>query len=228
MKYPSHLAVIPDGNRRYAKENHLPLEIAYVKGFEKVNKMIEWLSNTPVQTTTFWAMSLDNFTKRSRAELSTLFKIMDDYLEKTINAKEIEKVKVNFFGRKELLPKNTLRLMNELEQKSRKAERELNFAIAYSGEDEIAHATLELAKDIAAKKITAEDVQKQLYNHLYYPKQVDLVIRTGDTQRLSGFLPLQTGYSELYFSQKMWPAFEQSDLQKALEYYDGIERRFGK
>lgn len=231
MNFPSHIALIPDGNRRFAKDNNMPLEMAYIKGFEKTNQVAEWLSKTPVKATTFWALSLDNFTKRGEIELKILFKIMKSYLEKTINSREFQdnNVKVNFFGRKEMLPLDIRLLTDKLEKNTFENNgREVNFAIAYSGQDEIVHAAKFIAKDLKEEKITEDDIEKNLSNYLYYPKQVDLVIRTGNVQRLSGFLPIQSGYSELYFSPKMWPAFEQKDLTKALEFYGGIERRFGK
>ena len=229
--FPSSVAVIPDGNRRFAKQNFLPLGIAYAKGFDKVDQVAKWMADSPVKATTFWALSLENLTKRSQGELKILFRIMDSYLERALKSREFEEkgVKVSFFGKKRILPENTVSLMKKLEEKTCDyLDKELNFAVAYSGEEELANASVRLAKDIAAKKVREEDAEGKFSQYLYYSKPVDLVIRTGGVQRLSGFLPFQVAYSELYFSEKLWPAFEKKDFDQALDYFAATERRFGR
>ncbi len=229
MDYPSSVAIIPDGNRRFAKQNFLPLEVAYAKGFEKVDQVAKWMKDSPVKSTTFWALSLENFSKRGSGELKILFTIMNSYLEKAMKSKDLEGTRVTFFGKKSVMPEKTVSLMKQLEEKTADySDNELSFAVAYSGQEELASASIRLAKDIAAKKVDEAHAESAFNDYLYYTKPIDLVIRTGAVQRLSGFLPFQAAYSELYFSDKMWPAFDELEFRKAIDYYSSIERRFGQ
>ncbi len=231
------IAIIPDGNRRFAKKHGLPLEVAYGKGFERVGKATEWALEERLKWLGFWALSLENYRKRSSLELRTLFKLMQNNIRKAMMGEESEVrekgVRIRFFGRLELLPDYLRASINELERKTQENDAlDLNVGVAYSGQDELVQASKALAADIRAGKVDERalesDGQKIFYKYLYFQQSPDLVVRTGDVQRLSGFLPYQSAYSEYYFSKKLWPEFGRADFRKAVEYYENTQRRFGR
>lgn len=229
------IAVIPDGNRRYARKYNLPLQVAYSKGFEKVNNILEWASEDRVKRMSFWALSLENYKKRSSLELRALFGLMKNKMQEALTSPEFEErqARIKFFGRLELLPENIHALVRELEEKSaHKRKFELQIGIAYSGQDEIMHASKELARKIASGDVSERQLDEMsapdFSKYLYTSFQPDLVIRTGGVHRLSGFLPFQSAYSEYYFSPRLWPEFSRSDFEKAIGHYESAERRFGK
>ncbi len=230
------IAIIPDGNRRYAKKHSLPIEVAYKKGFEKVGKATEWALEADLKWLGFWALSLENFQKRSTLELKTLFRLMQDNIGAALGERDKmheRGVRVNFFGRLELLPDYLRASMTELERKTQENdELALNVGVAYSGQDELLNASKLLARDISAGKVDERALEKngnQIFsNYLYFNQSPDLIVRTGDVQRLSGFLPFQSAYSEYYFSKKLWPEFTHADFKKAVDYYEHAQRRFGR
>lgn len=229
MSYPSSVAVIPDGNRRFAHKNHLSLADAYRNGFSKIEQVVTWLNDTPVQSLRVWALSLENYQKRSRLELEVLFQLMNRQLDRALTDPALEKadVRVRFFGKTQLLPKTIQDKIRDVQEKTAHRSRELGVAIAYSGRDEILSAARQAALDYKEGKIA--DVNEETFsNYLYSQEPVDLVIRTGAVQRLSGFLPWQNAYAEVYFSDKLWPEFDKQDLHDALDFYGSTQRRFGK
>ena len=229
------LAIIPDGNRRYAKKHGLPLEVAYRDGFKKVGKAMEWARDYRVESMSFWALSLENFKNRSAVELRTIFGLMQKQLAEAMAEEDKvneQQAAVKFFGRLELLPKSLQQSMAALERKTEGNRKlTLNVGVAYSGQDEIVRASTLLAKDISAGRVDeralSQDGAKIFSNYLFTKTAPDLIIRTGDVQRLSGFLPYQSAYSEYYFSRKLWPEFTRADFAKAVDYYESTQRRFG-
>lgn len=230
------IAIIPDGNRRFAKKHGLPIEVAYRKGFEKVGKATEWALEEKLKWLGFWALSLENYRKRSSIELRTLFSLMQNNIRKAMGEESEmhEKgVRIRFFGRLGLLPSYLRESMDDLERRTQENDAlDLNVGVAYSGQDELVHASTLLAKDIKAGKVDEKALEKDgakiFSNYLYFQKTPDLIIRTGDVQRLSGFLPFQSAYSEYYFSKKLWPEFTRADFSKAVDYYETAQRRFGR
>jgi len=224
------LAIIPDGNRRFGRKIGAGEYEAYVKGFQKVREAIEWAKD--VHSLTFWALSLDNFRKRSALELKVLFQLMAKHIDEALQSKKLfqEGVRVSFFGRKELLPASISTRMRELEEKTVENEdRLLNFGVAYSGRDELLNAAKSIALDLKNGKLEESELTQQVFEErLYYRESPDLVIRTGNEQRLSGFLPWQTEYSELYFSKKLWPEFTKRDYDEAVRFFETSESRKGK
>lgn len=222
------LAIIPDGNRRFASRNRLPIQRAYADGFGKVEQLVEWTEPTAIDHITFWALSLENYQKRTKAELHILFSLMRRHLKGNLKSRQFAKknIRVRFFGKTSLLPKDLRELMSELEEQTANGTRELGIALAYSGKEELLQAAKQIAVDFSGRPdaLTESDFEKYLYLH----DEPDLIIRTGNVSRLSGFMPWQTAYSELYFSKKLWPEFAQSDFQEALQFYMDTERRFGK
>ena len=229
------IAVIPDGNRRYARKFHLPLQVAYSKGFEKVNQILEWASDDGVKRMSFWALSLENFKKRSSLELRALFGLMKNKMREALTSPEFEErgARISFFGKLDLLPQNIRALAQELEEESAGRNKfNLQIGIAYSGQDEIMHASKQLARELASGRLSEKKLDEMssvdFSKYLYTPFQPDLVIRTGGVHRLSGFLPFQSAYSEYYFSPRLWPEFSRNDFEKAVSNFELAERRFGK
>jgi undecaprenyl diphosphate synthase len=219
-----HVAVIPDGNRRFAKKNGLVLGEAYFEGFKKAGDVIAWSLEAGIKTLTLWGLSGDNLS-RSEAELKVLFSLMDEKISEFLTDGDFERrgVKVRFIGDLEKFPASLRDKFSELERRTQKgANLNLNVAFAYNGRDELVNA----CRAIVAK---GEEIsEKTLMDNLYVNEKIDLVIRTGKFSRLSGFMPLQCGYSELFFSDKLWPEFSKSDFKEAVEFFNSTQRNFGK
>jgi undecaprenyl diphosphate synthase len=223
------VAIIPDGNRRFSKKRELSLQAAYLAGFKKVEEVVKWGADAGVSKTSFWALSLENFQKRSGTELKLLFALMDKELRQALKSTALENTRARFVGRLDLLPAGLSREMRALEERTRDNENELVVAVAYSGREELVNAARRIASDVEAGRISADEVDEKAFsNYLYLNYSPDLVIRTGGVSRLSGFLPFQTAYSELYFSKKLWPEFSRREFLKAVEFFNSSERRFGK
>lgn len=229
MRKLSHIAITPDGNRRFAKKHGLSFGKAYKAGFDKINQVLEW--NTEPTQITLWALSLDNFKQRSDFELKILFRLMQKHIEDSISSNRFqdEGVSVKFFGKREVLPRSLNEKFSLLEEQTADGSKRLNIAVAYSGHDEILNAARALALEAREGRLDPEKLdEKEFEKHLYYSESPDLVIRTGDAQRLSGLMPWQTAYSEIYFSKKLWPEFEKSDYDDAVAFYKRTESRKGK
>ena len=226
------IAIIPDGNRRFAQRNMLGIENAYAKGFQKVEEILKWAENTSIEEISFWALSLENYQKRSGLELKVLFSLMKRHLLEALKKESFreKKIRIRFIGKLELLPKELRELMKNLEEETKKGTKSLNIAVAYSGKEEILSAAKRFAIDFYGKNKNAgrEITEKDFEKYLYLQNAPDLIIRTGNVSRLSGFLPWQNAYSELYFSKKMWPEFDEKDFRDAIDFYDDAGRRFGK
>jgi len=229
----SSLAIIPDGNRRYAQKNNIAVEQAYLAGFRKSEEVVHWCGDSGIKTLTYWALSLDNFSKRSTDELSLLFRLMKSHAQRVLDSQAYKdnNVTVKFFGKRDLLPSELNKMFSKVEDKypERKDGLVLNMGIAYSGRDELLNATQRLAADIAADKVRANSLtESEFEKYLYLSESPDLLIRTGDSHRLSGMMPWQTVYSELFFSPKLWPEFTKTDFDAAVEFYGSTDRKFGK
>lgn len=228
----SSIAFIPDGNRRYAEIAGIPLAESYALGTKKAWKVMEWLESYPKITVgTFWALSNENL-QRTSIELELLFKIFEKELErvKKTDFFERSKVKINFIGRLNMLPKKIQKKILDVEKLTENfAKRTVNIAIGYGGRAEIVDAAKKIALDHERGKIDATKLDEQTFrDYLYNPSYPDLVIRTSGTKRLSGFLPFQSAYSELYFCSKYWPEFSQKDLAAAIKEYSQRDRKYGK
>ncbi|MFH1750664.1 MAG: polyprenyl diphosphate synthase [Candidatus Micrarchaeota archaeon] len=232
------IAIIPDGNRRFAARGGRSIQNAYGAGFRKVEEVLDWAEGTGISNITFWALSLENFGRRSKLELRILFTLMRRKLRQTLRDGTFNKrkIRVKFFGKLELLPKDLREMIYQLERETARFNNTLGIALAYSGRDEILSATKKILVDFygngkqragAVEKASAL-TEKDFEKYLYSPVAPDLIIRTGGVSRLSGFLPWQTAYSELYFSRKLWPEFTQEDFKEALDFYEQTERRFGR
>lgn len=229
---PTSVAITPDGNRRYAKKNSLGLDAAYAKGFEKVKETGEWAVENKVKELTVWGLSKDNFGKRTPGELGLIFKLMRGRVREALDTKDLEDrgIRVRFIGHLEMLPQSLLDEMRSLEERTIEGKAlSLNIAIAYGGREELLRAAKLLASDMARGTVREQEVGEDAFSrYLYLKDPVDLMIRTGGMRRLSGFLPWQSEYAELYFTDKLWPEFSKSDFEDAMEFYRSVPRNFGR
>ena len=216
---PHHIAIIMDGNRRWAKKRGLPASFGHKKGYENFKKIAEACYEAGVKILTVYAFSTENW-KRSKTEVSFLMNLFENVLKNEIKFFKDKKIKLNIIGQIERLPNKLQKLIFESinETKNNKSGT-LNLAISYGGRAEI----LDAVKRSIKEKKSFEDC-------LYTAGQPDpdLLIRTGGEMRLSGFLPWQLVYSELYFSEKLWPDFNEKDLMSAIKEFQNRKRRFGK
>jgi len=227
------IAFIPDGNRRYAKKMNISLAQSYALGTEKAWNVLEWLSKYPSITTgTFYTFSIKNF-ERSKEELGILFNIFEKQLLRVLSEKidDNKGIRIKFIGHTNLFPANLQEEMQKVEDKtSIYPERTLNLALGYDGQTEILDATKKFAQDVSNGLISADSLTPQIFNKYLYSdfKAPDLIVRTSNEQRLSGFLTYQSSYSELAFIDKYWPELTESDVDKVVLDFEERERRFGK
>lgn len=233
MKIPKHIAIIPDGNRRWAKKHNVSIIQSYDTGIKKIGDVLKWCQKYDIRTLSMWGFSTDNAT-RNPNEIKILFELFKKYLAKILeeekgkNAGEKRKydVRVRFLGRTTLLSnevRDAIRKIEELTKNNKTYT--LNLLLGYGGREEI----IDAINSIIKKGIKQVD-EKIISEHLYTKgsEDPDLIIRTSGEQRLSGFMPWQSAYSEFYFSKKLWPDFEKKDFECALKTFHKRTRRFGK
>ncbi|MEM2947509.1 MAG: polyprenyl diphosphate synthase [Candidatus Bathyarchaeia archaeon] len=231
---PEHIAVILDGNRRWASEKDLDPWYGHKKGAEKVEKLLEWCLKLNVKSITLYAFSTENF-RRPRKEVEEIMRIAFEKLQKIITDERIHKnrVKVKVIGRTSLLPEKLQKIIAEVEKATQNYDSHfLNVAFAYGGRAEIVDAAKKIAEKVRRKELALEDVDEELFEQYLYtshlPKQdPDLIIRTSGEERLSGFLLWQSAYSELCFLDVYWPDFRLIDLLRAVRTFQVRKRRFG-
>ncbi|MBS7636959.1 di-trans,poly-cis-decaprenylcistransferase [Candidatus Bathyarchaeota archaeon] len=231
---PEHIAVILDGNRRWASEKDLDPWYGHKKGAEKVEKLLEWCLKLNVKSITLYAFSTENF-RRPRKEVEEIMQIAAEKLQKIITDERIHKnkVRVKVIGRINLLPENLQKMIADAEKATQNYDKHfLNVAFAYGGRAEIVDAAKKIAEMVQKKEIAPEEIDEELFEqHLYtshLPKQdPDLIIRTSGEERLSGFLLWQSAYSELCFLDVYWPDFRLIDLLRAVRTFQKRKRRFG-
>lgn len=226
---PKSLALIPDGNRRWARANKFSMLAGYHKGVNKFIDFSEWCKDYGIHNLTVWALSTENL-KRPGTELNALFSIYRKVSTDRSIMKRLQDndVKVNIVGNKDLLPKDLYSSLKSVEEETRgNSGGVINMLIGYGGKDDMISAAKKLA-DLSSRgySITENSFRDSLLSSQI--PNIDYIIRTSGEQRLSGFMPWQAGYSELYFSDKLWPDFTRRDLYYALADYDRRERRFGR
>lgn len=234
--FPKHVAIIPDGNRRWARYLGMDPKEGHTHGYERLKEVLDWLWELNVRAVTIYSTSYENCIKRSEDELEHLFGLLRRGIEELITKGEIDKrrVRVKFFGRLDIVPEDLRNLMRELEVYSAKyGERYLNIAVCYGGRQEIIDAVNRLVKNVVEGKLNGEIDENVFREYLYTShlgdglEQPDLVIRTSGEMRVSNFLLWQIAYSELYFCEVFWPEFRKIDLWRAIRSFQRRERRFG-
>lgn len=229
QKSLNHIAIIPDGNRRWAKERNLPTLEGHRRGFEVVRKVLNRIWETEISTVTLWALSTENL-GRSKEELKYLMKIFEKMISNNLKDAIKRKIKITHLGRKDRIPKSLLSKIAESEEKTKKHNTKyLNIALDYGGRDEIIRAV----KRIQNSKSRIQNISEENFNQFLdtadqpYPNP-DLIIRTGGDMRTSGFMIWQSTYSEYFFLDKYLPDMTTQDLDRIINDFINRERRFGK
>lgn len=221
---PNHLGIILDGNRRWAKERKLSSFEGHRHGLNNIKTIVEHAFKEGIQVVTVFAFSTENW-HREKKEVDYLMKLFKLFLQKEVVALVKKGVKIKFFGRLSDFSAGMFKEMKKIEKITKNGiNGQFNICLSYGGRDEIIRAVNKLIKD-KKQVITEEMISNNLDSQgLADP---DLIIRTSGEKRLSGFLTWQTVYSELYFTNKYWPAFTKADLELALKEYSQRKRRFG-
>ena len=227
---PKHIAIIMDGNGRWAKKRFLPKKMGHRAGADALKKIVEKLENTEIKHITVYAFSTENW-KRSKEEVDDLMFLLKEYIGKYIKDNDKGNVKIDTIGDLSALTED---LRNDiLKLKEISAEKtgiNLHIAINYGGRDEIIRAMKKMYTDISNGEIDINNICEEEFSNYLDTKEYgdpELIIRTSGELRLSNFLTWQSAYSEFYFTNKLWPDFDYKDLQEALEIYKNRERRFG-
>lgn len=231
---PLHVGIIPNGNRRWARETGLPILEGHVYGYEKLKDVLKWLWELKVPYVTVFAMSTENCLYRSKVEVENLFNIIRKGLVELLNSNEIHKnrVRVSVIGRLEYVPSDIKDLIRKLEESTASYDNYfLTIALCYGGRQEIVDAVRSIAHDIASGLLRTDEINEEVFSKYLYTRNipdVDLIIRTSGEERISNFLLWQSAYSELYFCDVYWPEFRKIDLWRAVRSYQKRERRFGR
>jgi len=228
-----HIAIIPDGNRRWAKEKNKPAQFGHKKGAENFKEILQEAFDLNIKYLTFWGASVSNIKKRNKREIKFLFSLFKEYFEKLSNNEDIHKNKtrIRVLGTwEELLPKNVKSLIKKAIESTKDYNKyNLTFLIAYSGIEEMEQAIKKITKENKRRKL---EINQELIKNNLYTKElppVDLVIRTGGEPHLSeGFMMWDIANAQLRFTKKYFPAFSKKDFRKMVEECNNIKRRFGK
>ncbi len=222
---PEHIAIIMDGNGRWAKKRGLPRNAGHAAGSKTFKDIARYCNKIGVKHLTVYAFSTENW-KRPADEVEGIMNILRDYLKDSKNYIK-ENIMLKFIGDRTVLPEDIKHLMATAEDDSKNATGLCCYlAINYGGRDEIVHAVREIvAKGIKPEDITEDTISEHLYTN-YYPDP-ELIIRPSGEQRISNYLIWQSAYSELWFSDVLWPDFKPQDLDRAIDDYNKRNRRFG-
>ena len=227
---PRHVAIILDGNGRWAKKRFLPRAAGHSAGAKTVEDVCEWAWDLGIKYLTVYAFSTENW-KRSEDEVKTLMSLLRDYLKNCLIRSRKNNMRVRVIGDKSRLASDLQASIEELERESSTCTG-LNFTVAlnYGGRDEITRAVRSIAEDAAAGKLDPASIDEALISSRIDTADIpdpDLLIRTSGELRLSNFMLWQLAYTEFYFPEVLWPDFTKEDLQKAIDYYNKRDRRFG-
>lgn len=228
---PKHVAVIMDGNGRWAKQRLLPRSMGHRAGCDTFVKIAKCAKRLGISCITFYVFSTENW-KRSEEEKSGLFDLFNEFFDKGITAFYDDRVNINFFGDTSAFPADVREKIAKLQSDERKpGAMECNLAMNYGSRAELVRAAKLLCRDVGAGYVQSDAIDEQTFGKYLYSggqPDVDLLIRTGGDSRISNFLLWQISYAELFFVKKFWPDFTERDFIKILSRYQKRERRFGK
>lgn len=230
-KNPAHIAIVLDGNRRYAKKLGLRPWKGHEFGVKRLEELLKWCQELGVKELTLYSFSTENFS-RTKAEKDFLFGIFKQEFSNMRYRKDIfkNKIRINVIGRIGMFPKGIRKSMLGIMEKTRKHSKFIvNFAMAYGGRQEITDAVKNIAIKIKSGKINPDSInEKTVADNLYLKSDPDLVIRPGGEKRISNFLLWQSAYAELFFIDRLWPEFTKEDLITIIKEFKNRERRFGR
>lgn len=227
LNVPKHLALIPDGNRRWALRHNLQPWEGHKFGAEKIETLLNWCLELKIPQVSVYVLSTENL-NRPEIEVREVFRLLKQHLLKLEKRDFLSKcdIRVRFFGDFYKIPKPLIRVMNRLTKKTLTHQKSLlNLLVAYSGQYEI----LETVKKVVSKLDSGIEITSKLIEeNLLISTPVDLVIRTGGEHRLSNLLPWQTTYAEIYVTKTLLPDFTKNEFLRAIEWYNNRQRRLGK
>lgn len=227
---PTHVAIIMDGNRRWARKRNIDYRLGHKEGAKTLEKIVRYAKKVGIKYITVYAFSTENW-KRTSEEVSALMLLLKTYLDDYGKRADTENIKVKVLG-------DILTLTPGLQKSIKKCEERtkdndgiyFSICINYGGRDEIVHAVKKIAQDVKDGKIGIDDINEKLMNNYLYTKEIpdpDLIIRTSGELRTSGFLTWQSVYSEYLFMDKYWPDFSEDDIDFAIKEYQKRNRKFG-
>ena len=227
---PTHIAIIMDGNGRWAKERLLPRTLGHKAGVEAIRSVIKEGSNLGVKHITLYAFSTENW-KRPKLEVEALMNLLNTYLKKELKELHENNVKITTIGDIEVLPIKSLEAVNNAINTTKdNTGLNLNIALNYGSRNDIKNAVIAIVKNCKSGKIDIKDINEDMISNYLSTKSIpdpDLIIRTSGEQRISNFLLWELAYSEFYFTDVYWPDFNEEELRKAIYVYQSRDRRFG-
>lgn len=227
---PRHVAIIMDGNGRWAEQRSLPRVAGHREGICSVREAVTLCRELNIEFLTIYAFSIENW-RRPQDEIDELMMLLETYLKQEVSTLTKHGIRFRSVGRLDQLPDSVVRLIKEMERRTAEnREMVLNIALSYGGRAEIVDAVLAMIKDIETGKVAAEKIDEGSFPQYLYTAGLpdpDLMIRTSGEMRISNFLLWQLAYTELYFTKTLWPDFRKRDFLLALHDYQQRERRFG-
>jgi len=230
---PRHVAIIMDGNRRFAEDVGLKPETGHIFGRDKIEETVDWCIELGIKNLTLYAFSTENFNRKPE-EVKEFMNLCRIELKNALDDRRIHenRIKINVMGHLESLPQDIQKVARELMEKTKDYDNySLNIALAYGGREEILQAIQKIAEDVQKGEITPEEITEEKVSKYLYTRDLpdpDLILRTSGEERISNFLLWQLAYSELYFSDVYWPAFQKKDFLRAIYTYQQRKRRFGR
>ena len=228
-KVPSHVAIIMDGNGRWAKNRGLKRTNGHKKGAEALKKISEYVYDKHIKILSVFAFSTENW-KRDKEEVDYLMDLFIKAFKENFEVVKKKNVKVIFSGVKEKLSDKVIKQMNKMMEDTKDNKNGIfNICLNYGGQDEIIEATKKISKEVLDGNIDIKDINKDMFNKYLFNDlpPIDLMIRTSGEYRISNFMLWQMAYSELYFTDTLWPDFDEKEFDKALDSYSKRDRRFG-
>lgn len=229
-KIPRHVAIILDGNGRWAKKRRMPRTYGHVQGSKNVETICKAAYDMGIEYLTVYAFSTENW-KRPKSEVDTIMQLLNSYLKDCLETSRKNNMQIRVIGDRTGLPPEMQQKIAMLEEESTKNDG-LHFQVAlnYGGRDEIVRAVKKLAEQVKAGTLSPEEIDEAILSQTLDTKGIpdpDLMIRTSGELRLSNYLIWQLAYTEFYFTDVLWPDFSAKELEKAVDYYNGRDRRFG-
>lgn len=230
-KFPKHIAIIMDGNRRWARQRKLPVKLGHKTGADTLEKIAKYANKIGIQYLTVYAFSTENW-NRSEEEVNALMLLLQTYIDDFSKRADLENIKINVIGDLNRLSEKLQKsIQNCVKRTENNTGLTLNIAFNYGGRAELVKAVKEIAGEVKDNKISAQNITEEtIEKHLYTVNQPDpdLMIRTSGEIRTSGFLMWQMVYTEFLFVEKYWPEFSEEDLDQAIEEYKKRKRNLGK
>lgn len=227
---PKHIAIIMDGNRRWAKAKGLPVALGHKQGAETLEKIVRYANKIGLQYITVYAFSTENW-NRAQEEVKALMLLFQNYLDRYAKIADSENIKVKFLGNTSALPEKMQKSIKDcMERTKNNTGVSFNIALNYGGRLELVEAIKKICEDVKNQKYKIDKIDENLVSNKLYTSGIpdpDLLIRTSGEMRTSNFLPWQLVYSEFLFIEKNWPDFNEEDLDKAIVEYQKRTRKFG-